>query len=163
MAAVCGLGRRLLSCGRSPGPTIRRWERVVLCASVEDGTRVETTTPAASSFVEDQSLDSPSSSQRWLSGAESSVAGPSSNVVTALRANRGFKLIRSETRRLGQRRLAASVSVLALTTLAWYGQDLIAELGRRTSLPVEELDGLIYFVIGFVAVSCVLPKSRYSK
>ena len=48
-------------------------------------------------------------------------------------------------------------------TQAWYGQDSIAELGRRTSLPVDELDGLIYFVICFMAVSLVLPKSRYSK
>jgi hypothetical protein len=46
---------------------------------------------------------------------------------------------------------------------AWYGQDLISELGRRTALPVEELDGLIYFIICFNVVSYVLPKSRYNK
>lgn len=44
-------------------------------------------------------------------------SGPGSIVVQVLKANRGVKLIRSENRRLRERRLAAFATTVALTTL----------------------------------------------
>ncbi|GIL55065.1 hypothetical protein Vafri_10709 [Volvox africanus] len=159
MTVACCLERRVINC--ASWRPLRRRERVVLCASLGDETRPEIPMSASSSS-DNRSSELPSSSQGWRPGAEATVARPS-NVVQVLKANRSVKLIRSESRRLGQRRLAAFASAVALTALAWYGQDLISELGQRTSLPVEELEGLIYFIICFNVVSMVLPKSRYSK
>ncbi|KXZ54864.1 hypothetical protein GPECTOR_4g936 [Gonium pectorale] len=79
-----------------------------------------------------------------------------------LKANRSVRLMRQESRRRGgESRLAAFVSAVALLTLAWYGQDIISQLGRVTTLPVEEIDGILYFIICFNVVSLVVPRSRY--
>ncbi|GIL82781.1 hypothetical protein Vretimale_8337 [Volvox reticuliferus] len=160
MTVACCLGRRVNKC--PSWRPLRRRERVVLCASHGEETRPEIPISASSSSAERFS-ELPSYNQGWRPGAEATVPGPSNRVVQVLKANRSVKLIRSEGRRLGQRRLAAFASAVALTALAWYGQDLILELGQRTSLPVEELAGLIYFIICFNVVSLVLPKSRYRK
>ncbi len=66
-----------------------------------------------------------------------------------------FKLLQERSK--GADRAAAFVSALALITLAWYGQDLIVQLGELTSLPVEEIDWAIYFLIAFQLVSLVMP------
>ncbi|PNH02868.1 hypothetical protein TSOC_011117, partial [Tetrabaena socialis] len=92
------------------------------------------------------------STPEWLDGATPSVRSISA---------RSFKLLRAEGRRLGERRFAAAFSAVTLSALAFYGTDLISMAGRITRLPVEDIDGFIYFVIVFNVVSLVLPKSRY--
>ncbi|GLI67373.1 hypothetical protein VaNZ11_011552 [Volvox africanus] len=160
MTVACCLKRRVINC--ASWRPLRRRERMVLCASLGEETRPEIPMSDSSSS-DNRSSESSSSRQGWRPGAEATVAGQSIRVVQVMKANRSVKLIRSESRKLGQRRLVAFASAVALTALAWYGQDLISELGQRTSLPVEELEGLIYFIICFNVVSMVLPKSRYSK
>ncbi|GFR52507.1 hypothetical protein Agub_g15082 [Astrephomene gubernaculifera] len=102
----------------------------------------------------------------WVRGVEaassSSRAASSGDVAPPFRQSRSLRLLQAESRKLGERRLVAFISAVAFLTLAWYGQDLLTQLGRITRLPIEELDGLIYFLVGFFAVSLVLPKSRYT-
>ncbi|KAG2451218.1 hypothetical protein HYH02_003825 [Chlamydomonas schloesseri] len=89
----------------------------------------------------------------------SNSGSPPPSVVRAMKGGRNVRLLRPDSR--SEQRWASFLSAVALTWLAFYGQSIIEELNKLTTLPIDEIDGIIYFVIGFLVINAALPKSRY--
>lgn len=90
---------------------------------------------------------------------QSSSNSPPPSVVRVMKGGRNVRLLRPDSR--SEKRWASFLSAVALTWLAFYGQSIIEQLNQMTTLPIDEIDGIIYFIIAFNIVSLVLPKSRY--
>eukprot|EP00198_Chlamydomonas_reinhardtii_P002778 XP_001692114.1 predicted protein [Chlamydomonas reinhardtii] len=108
------------------------------------------TSTSSSGATQPASLD-------WMPSSSSNSPPPS--VVRVMKGGRNVRLLRPDSR--SEKRWASFLSAVALTWLAFYGQSIIEQLNQMTTLPIDEIDGIIYFIIAFNIVSLVLPKSRY--